>query len=182
VSTARTPIIPLRNQNPRSGQNYFWLILGAPIVTFILTAVGTAIFIVGLLFVGDVGSLFVEFTSLLLLMFLLMSVGQCFMYPATALLAYLLLKYSGRLSLSRLMLFSPVIALLTWFGFKFVLPLVPIPMPTPDNLFAEHPVATFLIEFAMSWIWTIVILLGYWWPFRNVGKSEPTADTTVPAQ
>ncbi len=95
--------------------------------------------------------------------FLIGSIAQIIVYPVLAIYAFILFRFSGRVSLPLLLLITPVLGLLVWFGYDQIVP--DYRWYTDERPPYEHGLT--LDRFLTGWGLEVAVVLGYWWPIRN---------------
>jgi len=99
--------------------------------------------------------------------FVIASVAQIFAYIIFSLCAVALVVYLGRVPLIGLLLLTPFLGLLTWYGYDHFVPDFRL-MTDPSPPY-EHGLT--LERFLKAWGFEALIALGYWWPLRRVRVS-----------
>jgi len=104
--------------------------------------------------------------------FVISSVAQIAAYVVFPLCALALVIYLGRVPLAALLLLTPFLGLLTWYGYDHFVPDFRL-MTDPSPPY-EHGLTLDL--FLKAWGCEILIALGYWWPMRSIrAAAEPAA-------
>jgi hypothetical protein len=151
-----------------------WLILGVPVVTLILCCIyGPGWLLWGYLHDPDLHNLhFYEIAIVALLAsitgFAIASIAQAVVYFVLPLYGLMLLCFTGRASLPLLLLSTPLLGLLIWFGYEHF-------VPDFRLYFDQSPPYRYgltLKRFLTGWGLEVAIVLLYWWPFRRVNLSS----------
>ena len=98
-----------------------------------------------------------------LISFVAASTAQIFSYVVITTCAVLFFRWKGRVSLFLLLLLTPLLGLLTWYGYDHFVP--DYRFYTDENPPYEHGLT--LERFLKAWGFEILVVLGYWWPMRT---------------
>jgi hypothetical protein len=152
-----------------------WPIFGVAVVTFGLVVVyvtSTMVWaVIGTSAPRGVFQIVLPFLVLPLLAFIEAMLAQVLSYVVLVVSAILLLRRRGFVPLWPLLLSSPLLGLLMWFGYEHFV---------PDSRFmldlrAPYEYGLTLQRFLLGWGIQILVVIGYWWPMRRRNSAEMTA-------
>jgi hypothetical protein len=95
--------------------------------------------------------------------FIMASIAQVFAYATAILCVMFMFRYTGRASLLVLLGITPLLGLMTWFGYDRLLP--DFRWYTDDSPPYEHGLT--VERFLKAWGFEVLVVLLYWWPIRN---------------
>jgi hypothetical protein len=147
-----------------------WLYLGPLVVLVCLMALYSAYVLAGPLLLDmfyNPNRHFYEFPVMLPVAIIVTSVvafiSHALSYPLLICCAVLLLRRLGRVPFALLLATTPVLGLLTWYGYDRFVP--DFRWYTDDSPPYEHGLT--LERFLKSWALEVAVVLGYWWPIRS---------------
>jgi len=147
-------------------QSIIWLVVGPPTVTLVLVV---GYWLQALLRnylsvpTRQLYEIVVMLPPITIVSFLIVFVAQLAAYAAMTALALMLRKGIGRVPLWPLLLASPLLGYLTWFGYEHF-------VPEYRFFLDESPPYQYgltLNKFLFAWGLEILIVLGFWWPLRR---------------
>jgi hypothetical protein len=154
-----------------------WLIFGVPAITLVLACA----YWPGWLFWGyfhDPNMHNLHFSEIIVVAlvasivgFVIASIAQAMVYFVLPLYAFVLLCLSGRVFLPLLLLSTPLLGLLSWFGYQHF-------VPDFRLYFDQSPPYQYGLtvkRFLAGWRLEVAIVLLYWWPFRRVNLTSNSA-------
>jgi hypothetical protein len=148
-----------------------WLIFGVPVATLILCCAYGPGFLLWQ-YLHNENLPFREIAIVLplfpIVCFVFASIAQAIVYFVLPLYALMLLCFTGRASLLLLLLSTPLLGLLIWFGYEHF-------VPDFRLYFDQSPPYQYgvtLARFLTGWGLEILIVLLYWWPFRRINLSS----------
>jgi hypothetical protein len=155
-----------------------WLYFGPLIVLVCLLALYCA-YVTGNALLMDIlqnpNRHFYEFAVMLPLSTLVASViafiSHALSYPLLIFCIFLSTRCLGRVPLALLVALTPILGLLTWYGYDHFIP--DYRWYTDDRPPYDHGLT--LERFLKSWALEITVVLGYWWPIRNYRLSARAA-------
>jgi hypothetical protein len=98
---------------------------------------------------------------------LIASIAQCVAYVVLALLATQLLRRFGHVSLLPLLAATPILGLLAWYGYDYLVP--GYRWYTDERPPYEHGITG--VRFLLSWGFEIIVVIGYWLLLRPLQSS-----------
>ena len=147
-----------------------WLVFGVAAATLVLVAAyGFCLFVWGFIQNPSAGltplafGLVTMWIPLSIVEFIIASIAQILAYPVLVACAFISFRLVGRPYLPLLLIITPLLALLVWYGYDRIVP--DYRWYTDDRPPYEHGLT--LERFLKGWAFEAAIVLGYWWPIRK---------------
>jgi hypothetical protein len=143
-----------------------WPVLGAPTTTLILAVTycsGLLLWDYVRITTRQLYEVGIMLPLISILEFVEASLAQVATYVAITLLVILLRKWTGRVALLPLLLATPLLGILTWFGYEHFVP--SYRWYTDERPPYEYGLT--LERFLIAWGLEILVVLGVWWPLRT---------------
>jgi hypothetical protein len=156
-----------------------WLIFGPPAVTFLLAAAyWFGSYVWGLIWApkASLGATLLSIPIFFVTMWLplsfvdfaIASTSQLLAYPLLVICALIVIRWRGQASLPLLLSLTPLLGFLTWYGYDHFVP--DFRWYTDERPPYEHGLT--LERFLNAWAFEAAVIVGFWWPMRNLRLSE----------